>query len=434
VSSPRDEVDPGSPTPGIGGALRLEVAGPGPLLGLVGFSACVMAAVAVRRRQSLARRPAVPRRDQDDDRRPAARHERQPSASRPLGRGLRILGTAGCASGVIAGIGAAWRLVRLVRLLGDQVKQVDRAFDRADQVHPEIEDHPGLAGVDLPRLSTRAERIVDRLRARELELEHAHRLASVGQLAAGLVHELRNELFAVKALVYVNREEARAQGLPVDDLNVIEHELRRMEDQLQGLIVMARPTRGSFGAADLAGAVRHAVTLLRGRARAQRVQVETEIPEHDVPVAGESAQVLQVVVNLLQNALEAVPEGGRVGVELRCCERDSAELIVSDDGPGIEPGVLPILFQPFVSSKPNGLGIGLAISRRIAESLGGSLTATNAAGGGARFTFRLPGPGKPPGYLSRTGPGNGRGPLTDRETEGTNRNGSSRDADTTCDR
>lgn len=335
---------------------------------------------------------------------------------------------------MVAGVGVVWRLTRLVRLLEAEARRVERAFDRADQVLPESRDQPEPAGVELPRLPTRAERIVHRLQAREIELEHAHRLASVGQLAAGLVHELRNELFAVKALVHVNREEARAQGLPVEDLNVIEQELRRMEDHLQGLVVMARPTRGGLGSADLTGAVKHAVMLLRGRARTQRVQVEADFPDQELLVAGESAQILQVVVNLLQNALEAVPEGGHVNLVLRRCDRDSTELIVRDDGPGIDPSVLPILFQPFVSSKPNGLGIGLAISRRIAESLGGSLTATNAAGGGASFCFRLPGPRKLPSQLSRTGPGSGRTQSMDLGTEGLNLNGSSRDGDTPCNR
>jgi two-component system C4-dicarboxylate transport sensor histidine kinase DctB len=79
-------------------------------------------------------------------------------------------------------------------------------------------------------------------------------------------------------------------------------------------------------------------------------------------------------------------------VEVRRTAFDQIEFIVRDDGPGIDPGVLPTIFEPFVSSKPNGLGIGLAVARRIADSLGGSLSATNLPRRGACFTFRLPPP------------------------------------------
>jgi two-component system sensor histidine kinase HydH len=101
-------------------------------------------------------------------------------------------------------------------------------------------------------------------------------------------------------------------------------------------------------------------------------------------------QLRQVLLNLLLNALDAMPGGGSVCIRLRPPEDGRAELSVADTGPGISDDILPRLFTPFVSDKETGMGLGLSVSRRIVEDHGGTLTALNRPGGGACFVVRLP--------------------------------------------
>jgi signal transduction histidine kinase len=315
----------------------------------------------------------------------------QERAARVTGWGLLAVGTLGSGVGIVLGLGVARGIARSVGMMCARAKTVAQKLDGPEEV---LADGSALdrLGLQLRIVSRGVDHVTDRLRSRELELEHAERLANLGRLAAGVAHELRNPLFAVKALVQVNREEAEARGLPADDLRVIEAELRGMERQVRSLIGLARPTRGGARVADLADTARHVVALFRGRSRTQRVDITAEIPERGMHVQGDPEQIQQVAVNLLQNALDATPEGGKVDVEVRRTAFDQVEFIVRDNGPGIDAHVLPAIFEPFVSTKPNGLGIGLAVARRIADSLGGSLSATNLPRRGACFTLRLPPP------------------------------------------
>jgi two-component system, NtrC family, sensor histidine kinase HydH len=224
----------------------------------------------------------------------------------------------------------------------------------------------------------------------------AEALAEVGQLAAGMAHELRNPLTAIKMLVQTNREEAEARGLPAEDLNVIEQEILRMEGRLNVFIDFARPPKPERRLIDLAAVVGETLALVGGRARKQRVTLKFDPPETPVLVQADGEQVRQLLVNLALNALDVMPRGGVLEIELRPPTDHIAELAVLDTGPGIAPRHLPRLYEPFFTSKETGLGLGLVVSQRIARSHGGSLRATNRPQGGACFVLRLPttqGPG-----------------------------------------
>ncbi len=224
----------------------------------------------------------------------------------------------------------------------------------------------------------------------------AEGLAEVGQIAAGMAHELRNPLTAIKMLVQTNREEAEAQGLPTEDLNIIEKEILRMEARLNVFIDFARPPKPERRRIDLAAVVGETLALIGGRARKQRVVLKFSPPVSPVDVDADGEQVRQLLVNLALNALDVMPRGGVLEIELRPPSEHHAELAVLDTGPGIAPRHLPRLYEPFFTSKETGLGLGLVVSERIARNHGGSLRATNRPQGGACFVLRLPtaqGPG-----------------------------------------
>ncbi len=220
----------------------------------------------------------------------------------------------------------------------------------------------------------------------------AEELAEVGQIAAGMAHELRNPLTSIKMLVQVDREKAEARGLPSDDLYAIEQEIRRMENRLNSFMDFARPPRPERRLLDLVPVVEQTMALVGGRAGKQRVEFRFVRPEAPVQAEADGEQIRQLLVNLALNALDVMPRGGILEVEIPPSTDGQVELRVLDTGPGIAPGHLTRLYEPFFTSKETGLGLGLAVSQRIARDHGGSLHARNRPEGGACFVLRLPAP------------------------------------------
>ncbi|HJT75735.1 MAG TPA: ATP-binding protein [Gemmataceae bacterium] len=227
-------------------------------------------------------------------------------------------------------------------------------------------------------------------RQREQHLHRAEQMMAIGQVAAGVAHELRNPLTSIKGLVQVNLREARAHGLPDEDLAVIEHEIRRMERTLQTFLDFARPPKPARRRLDPAAVVERVFALVAGRARKQGVALLLAKPEAPAWLEADQDQLQQLLLNLVLNSLDAMPQGGRVEVELRPPRDGLTELRVCDNGPGIPAHILPKVFETFVSSKETGVGLGVPVSKRIAEDHGGSLSAYNLPEGGACFVLRLP--------------------------------------------
>jgi signal transduction histidine kinase len=236
------------------------------------------------------------------------------------------------------------------------------------------------------------ENVVQRLQQREREVLRADQLSAVGQVAAGVAHELRNPLTSVKMLVQAGLEGEDSEGLPPEDLAIIEHEVRRMETCIQTFLDFARPPASERRRCDLLPVVRRALTLAEVRARRQQVVLSATLPPQPVELSIDASQVQQVLLNLLLNALDAMPQGGTVRVDVRpaTAEQPAVEVSVRDSGPGIAPRIRERLFEPFVSSKETGLGLGLSISQRLIEAHGGTIHGENAPGGGALFAFTLP--------------------------------------------
>lgn len=166
-------------------------------------------------------------------------------------------------------------------------------------------------------VATAMERHRDEERLRERQMVRAEQMAAIGQVAAGVAHELRNPLTSIKGLVQVNLREAAARGVPAEDLRVIEHEVRRMERTLQTFLDFARPPRPDRRRLDLADVVERVYALVGGRARKQRVALRFSRPEVPSWVDGDQDHLQQLILNLVLNALDAMPHGGAVEVELR---------------------------------------------------------------------------------------------------------------------
>ena len=226
-------------------------------------------------------------------------------------------------------------------------------------------------------------------RRRERETLRAEQMALVAQLATGVAHEIRNPLTSVKMLIQANQEDGGKRPLGQEDLQIIEGEIRRMERCLQTFLDYARPPKPERKLIDLAALAERTLALVEARADDRRLPCASSLPAEPIQVEADAGQIQQLLLNLALNALDAMPQGGTLEIHLRKCD-DNVELAVLDTGPGIAPSMRGQLFQPFATSKEKGVGLGLVISRRIAEDHGGSLTVQSRPEGGVCFTLRLP--------------------------------------------
>jgi len=309
---------------------------------------------------------------------------------RYLAVGMSGIGVLGTVAGTLLGYAAARGVRSSIQRLQVQVRD---ATGKLGGVSSEIvvtrDGDLGQLHEQMGQLVGQVEGVVETMQRQEREILRAEQLAAVGQLAAGVAHEIRNPLTAIKMLVQVAR--AAGESLPADDLAVIETEVRRMERSLQSFLDYARPVKPSRRDTDLVAVIDRTLELVRGRATQQKVTVRFDRPAGPTPAVADAEQLKQVFVNLTMNALDAMPTGGELRVRMAARPGGVWLFEVTDTGAGVAPQVAGKLFQPFVSGKETGLGLGLVLSRRIVEDHGGTLTLANRAAGGAAALVTLPG-------------------------------------------
>ena len=227
------------------------------------------------------------------------------------------------------------------------------------------------------------------LSRRQAELLETHRLASIGQIAAGVAHEINNPLGVILGYVALLRRDAALAGR--EELTIIEDELRQCQRIVAALLDLARPVRLHRADVDLREVAREAVERLDEAGRLEGVVVRVEDGPR-VVVDADEGKLRQVVVNLLTNAVEASRHAGATR-EVRVIasaggHRASIEVI--DDGPGIAEDARARLFEPFFSTKSSGHGLGLAIARTIARAHGGDVDLEARPEGGVRAFVWVP--------------------------------------------
>jgi signal transduction histidine kinase len=241
----------------------------------------------------------------------------------------------------------------------------------------------------LQHILSRVEEVAQRLQRQQRDMLRAEQLSAVGQLAASVAHEIRNPISGVKLLVEAALRPRNPMTLTGEDLKVIHDEIARVEQTVQGLLDFARLPSPQLQQCDLRPLVAQAVNLVSTRARQQQVDVMVQTPDILIPAMVDANQFGTVLVNLMLNALDAMPQGGKLEVQV-AVDLGEVQVTVSDTGTGIPHEMLDKLFVPFASSKPTGTGLGLSICRRIVEEHGGNVRAENRMGGGARFVVTLP--------------------------------------------
>lgn len=263
---------------------------------------------------------------------------------------------------------------------------------------PGARPRPGSAGPgEIRRLTDSFHRLLAELRQAEARLDRQRRLAEVGSLAARLAHDLKNPLSGIAMNVRVLQDELARAGIDDPGLAVIRTEVERMDLYLQQLLLLARgpqaPAAGtaSPGGTDLAAVLRSVLALLAARCEHAGVSVVCTL-EKVPPARGDTEPLRQVALNLLLNALEAMPGGGTLTVRLGPGAADRLRVEVCDTGGGVRVPAGTDIFDPFVSTKPGGAGLGLYTCRCVLEPYGGTLAYENR-GPGACFWFELPAAG-----------------------------------------
>jgi two-component system sensor histidine kinase HydH len=232
-------------------------------------------------------------------------------------------------------------------------------------------------------------KLYDRMRERD-------RLAALGEMSAGLAHEIRNPLGAIKGAAQC-LDPRKLGGEEAEFLEVILEEVDRLNGVVSAFLNYARPLKQTFSPTDLNEVSTRSARLIQNDLPAN-VKLSLELAEGLPRVEADPEQLKQVLINLVQNAVQAL--GAREGnIVLRTTAQDrfgdfrpveSVELQVHDDGPGIPPDQQVNIFVPFFTTKQKGTGLGLAISQRIVKSHGGSISVTSRVGEGTTFVIRLP--------------------------------------------
>jgi len=336
---------------------------------------------------------------------------------------------------ITAGVLAAGGAVLMVRLVERPVARLIGTMAKVEA--GELEARADLRTRDeLGRLAESFNTMVERLRAARAEIEGYHRqrlaqaesLATLGELAASLAHEIKNPLAGIAGAVQVIADELPEADPRKEIMREILSQVHRLDRTVRDLLAFARPGKPEISPCDIHQVLDRVLLLLAESPEAKDVRVvrayQPGIPRLDA----DGKQMGQVFLNLILNAVQAMPGGGSVTIATRRLDRGQlvkssmsqlgrtrdpgnsdeltnrqgdhstdrlaeggwVEVAVSDTGPGIPPHILQDIFTPFVSTKRRGTGLGLSVSRRIVEDHGGWIEAESPAGSGATFRVCLP--------------------------------------------
>ena len=235
---------------------------------------------------------------------------------------------------------------------------------------------------------------VTEIKRLERDARLQQRLAAVGEMAAGIAHEIRNPLASMSGSIQVLRQDLSLSEEQAQLMDIVLRESERLNDTIRSFLAYARPQTFAIARLDVGKVVQDTARLLRNSPEARDVHVvDVKVPPEPVLYEADENQVRQIVWNVASNGLRAMPEGGRLLLSVETDRRDGQHevvLSVQDEGRGIPAEELDNLFQPFRSSFEGGAGLGLAIVHRIVSDYGGVIKLTSTVGVGTTVHVRLP--------------------------------------------
>jgi len=242
------------------------------------------------------------------------------------------------------------------------------------------------------QLTQTVELLRDELSEKNRELERRNRLAALGEMAAGMAHEIRNPLGGIQLYASMLAKDVDDRPDSLELVKKISGGVKRLESVVSQVLHFTREIAPNQSAMDLADVVRQAVDLAQPAIRSRGAACSVTGPAR-LMVVGDAILIGQAVLNLVFNAVEAMDKPGDLAISYDRPRADSNaqqfHLIVRDSGRGIPASILDRIFNPFFTTKATGTGLGLAIVHRIVEAHEGTITAANEPGGGARFEVRI---------------------------------------------
>ncbi len=221
---------------------------------------------------------------------------------------------------------------------------------------------------------------------------HSEKLAEIGRLTASIAHEINNPLSLVAYATELLRRDGPLKPFQSEMVDKIEHEIGRLKSLTGGLLSFSSTRETRHQEVNLNGLVKESIDLLRFELQRKSMQIDTDFCKEKAQLVADPNKLKQVLINLVMNASQAMKGGGRIVVSTRQVRGGSLELRVADNGPGIEPALLGKIFEPFVTSKPEGegTGLGLYICQNIIREHGGKIEVESYPGEGTVFRVNLP--------------------------------------------
>ena len=271
----------------------------------------------------------------------------------------------------------------------DEVGELARSFNiMTMQLRERTDEAKTLLEESIQRNQELAE-INTRLRNTQMQLVRSEKLAAIGQLTAGIVHDVKNPLAAIQGMTDILRKDPNLPNETRQDIGVIYNSAVNTTKIVTDLLKFARQAPPELKSQDLRRTVYSALNLNRHLIRKANVKVIVDVSVQPVLATYDAIQVEQVLINLVQNAIQAMPQGGYLKVGLAKAN-GTAKIVLIDTGAGIQPENLKHIFDPFFTTKANGTGLGLSTSHGIIASHRGEIFVQSLVGKGTCFTILLP--------------------------------------------
>ncbi|UTR12797.1 ATP-binding protein [Evansella sp. LMS18] len=225
---------------------------------------------------------------------------------------------------------------------------------------------------------------ISEIRKLEALMYQSDKLHAVGELAAGVAHEIRNPLTSMKGFLQLSKPDIKK-----DYYEIMEKELERINEIVGEFLFLSKPHKISFSAKNLKPVINNVISFIQPEALLKNVEIHTFLEDDLSVINCEENQLKQVLINLLKNSMEAMPAGGKIQVTAENTP-GGLSLRIKDEGPGIPEDVLKKIGQPFYTTKEDGNGLGMLVSRRIVEAHGGQLFIESEMGIGTVVEIRLP--------------------------------------------
>jgi len=269
----------------------------------------------------------------------------------------------------------------------------DPSFREADLEMFLVLSNQAAVAIENARLYAELREYVKQVEESQQALLQAEKMATAGRLSVSIAHEVNNPLQSVQNCLHLAGRKDLSKEQREEYFDLAKTELERLMSTVQRMLDFYRPGAVSPAEVDLRELLHYVITLMSKQLEKQEILIKTDIPDHLPVIIAVGSQIQQVLINLILNSFDAMPDGGELYIQMRVAKK-GVEILLQDSGPGIPDDRQQHIFEPFFSTKDGGTGLGLTVSYNIITAHGGTLELVSSNGTGACFRIYLPIGGK----------------------------------------